>query len=454
MFLSNERPSEKDRFAPRIQALSICALLVTIALSVVALFTVARIFTESRHAEEVRDEHETCSEAADQLMDASDLLTSESRMFVVTHRTAYMNNYLNEYLTDKRRDDALEVIRSHIEDDDAKELLEKAFVESNRLADRELYAMRLAADANGVEPLPETLGSIQVNAEDAALPADEKQALAEAMVLNEEYLQSKELIVQDVNACADEVVRHLRSEEDASNIRLTRLLTNMRYIVYLLTAMVAAMTLLYQVLIVRPMHQYSESIRNDESLHVMGAREMRDLALSYNAMYLENHLRTRILQHEAETDSLTGLLNRGSFDKLLEQESGDYALILIDVDLFKEINDTYGHTIGDEVLKKVANNLVLQFRNTDHACRIGGDEMAVIMTDMVNVNETVIRNKMDAITAELRDGSDGLPRTTLSVGVAFSHNLKADTDIYHAADKALYNAKRNGRNRVSFYHGS
>ena len=86
-----------------------------------------------------------------------------------------------------------------------------------------------------------------------------------------------------------------------------------------------------------------------------------------------------------------------------------------------------------------------------YICRIGGDEFAVILTEMSHEMRTVVSTKIDNIFKDLTDSSDGLPSITLSVGIAFSASLPSGENIYHAADKALYEAKHNGRNRYVFY---
>lgn len=94
-----------------------------------------------------------------------------------------------------------------------------------------------------------------------------------------------------------------------------------------------------------------------------------------------------MIRHQAEHDAMTELLNRRSFEKLLkihEEGNSSYALILVDVDTFKSVNDTYGHDMGDHILKKVAENLRKAFRSIDYVCRIGGDEFAVIMVEMTS----------------------------------------------------------------------
>ena len=127
------------------------------------------------------------------------------------------------------------------------------------------------------------------------------------------------------------------------------------------------------------------------------------------------------------------------------------ALLLLDVDLFTEINDTYGHDVGDKVLQRVAITIAEQFRTTDYACRVGGDEFAIIMTRMHGVGHRIISSKLDAIAKTLGEATDDVPSTSLSVGIAFGTSDSDGTGIFKAADQALYAAKNHGRNRHEFY---
>ena len=126
-------------------------------------------------------------------------------------------------------------------------------------------------------------------------------------------------------------------------------------------------------LIVKPLMLYNESIQKGEIFPVIGAAELQNLAVTYNKVYLENQETQKLIRHQAEYDALTEALNRGSYEKLLHiYEAGDtpVALILIDVDIFKSVNDTYGHAAGDEILKKVTRCLKRAFRSIDYVCRI------------------------------------------------------------------------------------
>jgi len=119
--------------------------------------------------------------------------------------------------------------------------------------------------------------------------------------------------------------------------------------------MMLLVCLLMRYWIVRPLMTYNTAIQRDVPLVVRGANELQVLAQTYNRLYEENEERQKLIQHQAEHDPLTDLLNRGSFDRILnlyEQEQNSFALILVDVDTFKSVNDTYGHAVGDVILKK------------------------------------------------------------------------------------------------------
>ena len=123
---------------------------------------------------------------------------------------------------------------------------------------------------------------------------------------------------------------------------------------------------------------------------------------------------------------------------------------MIDVDKFKEYNDTYGHDVGDRVLKRVADVLSGSFRSEDFVARIGGDEFCVIMQHVNSDLRPLVEGKLRAINEKLGVPLDGLPVITLSIGAAFGDRLEADEDIFKDADDALYRVKRAGRGHFAF----
>ena len=168
----------------------------------------------------------------------------------------------------------------------------------------------------------------------------------------------------------------------------------------------------------------------------------------------ENKEAQERLTHEASHDPLTGLFNRGAYDLLMESADTEHmALLLIDVDYFKSVNDTYGHAVGDKVLKRVADILRQSFRSVDILCRIGGDEFAVIMWNAGVESKEMIREKIASINAEMRLSTDEIPAASISVGVAFGGE-GTGRDLFRHADRELYRVKRSGGGGISIRDGS
>jgi len=151
---------------------------------------------------------------------------------------------------------------------------------------------------------------------------------------------------------------------------------------------------------------------------------------------------------------LTQINNRIAFTELAEAQISSckrhghpYAFLIIDVDHFKAVNDTYGHLVGDLALKRVANTLVHELRHSDVCARFGGEEFIVFLpyTDLANAMLTAEKLRC-AIEAQLIEFDGGTLRLTASCGVC-SMDMTLD-EMVAKADEALYQAKRSGRNRV------
>ena len=158
----------------------------------------------------------------------------------------------------------------------------------------------------------------------------------------------------------------------------------------------------------------------------------------------------------ATTDGLTGLLNHRTFQARLDEHLAaarrygkKVSLLLTDIDHFKSVNDTYGHPVGDRVLKEVARILQREARTTDVVARYGGEEFALVMpeTDEAGAMRTAERIREKVAQAAIQTGQGEL-RVTLSLGVAtFPRDAEAKPDLIERADAGLYHAKRHGRNR-------
>lgn len=164
------------------------------------------------------------------------------------------------------------------------------------------------------------------------------------------------------------------------------------------------------------------------------------------------------LRQHATRDQLTGLLNRREFDRIMAEEAErsrrfghPLALVMVDIDHFKAVNDTHGHLAGDAVLREVAKTLTAQLRTVDRVARIGGEEFALVLVQTGRSAATEVAQRVvKAVAASPVMIESGVSlRLTISAGLAV---LPEDVSwlelLIGAADRSLYAAKRGGRNRV------
>lgn len=160
---------------------------------------------------------------------------------------------------------------------------------------------------------------------------------------------------------------------------------------------------------------------------------------------------TSTLRVQANHDALTGLRNRREFDTDLLNVQPNEALILLDIDHFKQVNDQYGHQVGDLVLSRVGQALNQILRSSDQAYRYGGEEFAVLIShydrgDPSAIAERIRQKLGEVAMPELEQG-----HITVSVGLAEAKDATTPTELLRRADEALYAAKQAGRNRVEVW---
>lgn len=159
-------------------------------------------------------------------------------------------------------------------------------------------------------------------------------------------------------------------------------------------------------------------------------------------------------EEAAFTDHLTGLANRRRFERQMEREVArtrryghPFCLLMLDIDHFKRINDTHGHHVGDDVLRRLANVLQAGTRGIDTAARVGGEEFAVILTETEFEHGLEVAERLRIAVKEMQMSVAG--SVTISAGIAeFDPTVQDAHALFSAADAALYEAKRQGRDRV------
>ncbi|WP_074217214.1 GGDEF domain-containing protein [Halodesulfovibrio marinisediminis] len=164
------------------------------------------------------------------------------------------------------------------------------------------------------------------------------------------------------------------------------------------------------------------------------------------------------LTDKSERDPLTGLYNKKAFEHKLtmelqrvERSNGQLSLAIIDLDNFKNINDTYGHNCGDEVIRTLADLLDASTRGYDHAARIGGEEFALLLPGAGPLRAKALMDRLCSTFADtFIKCTDASIQCTFSAGVASlkGRNKAKGKDLFEVADKALYQAKNAGKNQV------
>jgi diguanylate cyclase (GGDEF)-like protein len=178
---------------------------------------------------------------------------------------------------------------------------------------------------------------------------------------------------------------------------------------------------------------------------------------------IENSLRFRLARHKAEKDELTGLLNAGSIFRLLEAEllkaqqkdrterNSRVAVVVLDLDGFKQANDKYGHLAGNRVLQEIARGLVESSRLTDHVGRLGGDEFAIVAPGIDQENLSCLVKRLRSLGRTAGLAACGTPLIDISFGVALYPTDGTDPEsLLERADQLMYEAKKeNKRARAS-----
>lgn len=155
--------------------------------------------------------------------------------------------------------------------------------------------------------------------------------------------------------------------------------------------------------------------------------------------------------YQASHDELTGLYNRFGYELLLsELDLSTTYIMMVDADNFKDINDHYGHEVGDRALKKIADTLKKSFRSDDRICRIGGDEFVVFMVNAKREFRDLVASKVVRINQLLENTADGVPALSVSVGITFGSEAEDAVLLMDLADRAMYMAKRNRKHSYMF----
>ncbi len=235
------------------------------AIAIIGIIALLRLLEARSITAEARDRYEESEAAATSLMEASDYLTTQAKMCVLTGDESYLWKYLDELNQTRRRDQAVATLRKHSQGSTAHKKLDKALQSSNSLSKRELYAMLLVAEAEKFTDLPDTISNINLSEKDKALTDEQKSERAKDLMLGHEYDEMKAPIVASVDECTNAL------SEDLMNDRSKSYAVEKQQQAILLCALIAEIALLataatcMHVFMIKPMRMHERSIQKQRA---------------------------------------------------------------------------------------------------------------------------------------------------------------------------------------------
>ena len=440
---------DKEHTGVQLRTASIFFIILALIAALALLISDIAVTNGYRRMENASDRYIAAQMATSDMESGSDYLTDRVRCFVVTGDIEYLNDFIEEVEVKKRRDRAVANLETLLNGYDTNAIanLNTALSLSNDLVLIEYRAMRLVLEGSDYDlsELPPEIAQIRLTPEEMDLSPDELKDRAESLLFDNYYMHHKDRIRENVNLCTQALIHSSNQELEKSSASLALLVKIQTAMTILLFLIVLGIIAMIALMVRKPLTNMVHKMQDQQEIAPKGVEELRFVTRIYNRILQENRIVREKLSHEASHDALTGLFNRGAYDLLMESADKQHmALILIDVDYFKIVNDTYGHAVGDRVLKRVAELMRANFRSVDILCRIGGDEFVIVMTRVNSSMSQLVLDKIDHINDLLQHPKDDLPPTSLSVGVAFSDRENPQGDIFHDADTALYQVKQAG----------
>lgn len=448
----------------RIRTYNIILLLLTTVISLLLLcsmFQMNKQFQLFRNSEQA---YQTGLNNANTLKDASDNLTSQVQHFVSTSDLVYLNNYFDE-VNSGRREMAVQSFEELNPSGSDNSWMDMAKDESDALMELEYHAMKLVLNANQVpdSEIPEELLTYTLTQSELALSYEEQMLQAVSLVFDETYQDSKDAINYDIEQFTSTILEKLYTENQFYSNKAQSIIRHVIFYVILTIAVTIGMCVIWHTQVIAILERYIRCIIANKPLESRGAYEFRYLAESYNKVSKRIKQENMRLHHYAEHDSLTGLLNRSMLQSEVEKaldptqsSSVCGAFLLVDVDHFKNINDSYGHDFGDHMLQHIADLLRTTFALDNLVARFGGDEFAVWIQNIDKGQASFILTRINEINQQLKYPEkfypeESYPENSISVGVAFAQSGDSFTSLYKKADEVLYQVKDNGRCGVKIY---
>lgn len=426
-------------------------LIVVIFLHVVLVALIAGVNHSSNRLSELMQNCDAYQTEATGMQSRSTIMSETCRNYIQMPLTedgspsvGPLLSYVEEIDTDRRGAKVVQRFKGYDVSPEIISYVENASELIERMTEVQLHAVALMSSVYPLPDMPELapLFEYKLTEEELAMPAQEREALAQRMILDKDYAQLRYYIAENTDNCNNALQQQFsrESEETAKFVEGARIVLwgAVGVIIIILTVVF----ILFYNMMVKPLRDYSKDIAANQSIKHSGGgiREMQQLADAFNCLRESRSKLEAILRTAAENDPLTGLPNRYCLkrDMLDQKNAADpMAVVMFDVNYLKQTNDSKGHFAGDELICTSAACINECFgENSGGRCyRIGGDEFVAVMT---GCSEEDIKRCVEKFGLALK-------RKNITVSYGYAYTAKADKnsfeDLMAKADKLMYEQK-------------
>ena len=394
----------------------------------------------------------TCNDAANLFQRESDELTFCVNRYLSDQSDNSLSEYFN-IIDNQLREKEIEKAKKYNIDCSS---LEDALQLSDELSQRETHAFKLITLANNTIPsAPHQVRDYILPKDEEILPSNEKIDLAKKLIESKEYNSFKRNIYNKI----DEFEYKILYDAEEKLVAETKSISVYLKYQYLFQGIENILVFLMAILLYKKvtvvLRKYIKSISKNQSISPDGTAELVYLAKVFNQYTETRNKEQEQLRYKAENDSLTKAANRSALENFistkLNSKSSDGALVFLDVDEFKTINDTYGHDAGDAVLKFLVNELRKNFRENDFVGRFGGDEFGIWLDNVTESNIDLIKSRLHDLNQKSVVFDNNKIDMSISAGVTFCKSGDKFEDVLKRADVALYQKKKNGKKGCFVY---
>ncbi len=377
--------------------------------------------------------------------------------------TFYVNDYIND-VSKTSIDKFYQIIDENLREKEIEKVenynidsmpLKDALDLSDKLVERETHAFKLVSEAAGVTDVPRQVKDYVLTEEEEKLTAEEKINEARTLLRGKRYSDIKKSIYDKIDVFEHNAMYLTQKKLENECKNISDYLKYQHIFAALENIIVVFIGLVIYKKITVVLEEYTNSISENKAVEPKGTVELKYLGKAVNDYIQMQNMKQNELRYKAEIDPLTQVANRRTLedfmDKKLRQKGSRGAFVFFDVDEFKNINDAYGHDVGDEVIKKLVAEVKNNFRDIDFVGRFGGDEFVVWIDDTSKENTDFIKERIDDINKNNISIADIVIKLTVSAGVTFCKEGDNYKDVLRRADEALYHIKRGGKKGCSIY---